>query len=201
MPSVILYAPELVAANRAIDREIVLTERARSTLAAAYGPLFATERDERVAVPSLADVTQEIRDGDRYAFCILKPTRDLSLDWDDIGRALASLTGGQAVDVPDGDYVVIAGTRGQPPAVIEGSNRPFRRRLVLDGVSVDIRMESWLAADTIRRMGFGQVVAAHRHALIIERGVSFVAFDAGGQPIRTAYAANIFAPQPRYLIR
>ena len=39
-------------------------------------------------------------------------------------------------------------------------------------------MESWLAADTIRRMGFGHVVAAHRHTLIVERGVSFVAFDA-----------------------
>jgi len=201
MPSVILYAPALVAANRDIDREIALTERARSTLAAAYGPLFDTERDGRVAVPSLVDVTQEMRDGDRYAFCILKPTRDLSLDWNDIGRTLAGLPGGQPVDVPDGDYVVIAGTRGRPPAVLEGSNRPFRRRVVLDGVSVDIRMESWLAADTIRRMGFGQVVAAHHHTLIVERGVSFVAFDAAGQATRTAYAANIFAPQLRYIIR
>jgi hypothetical protein len=201
MPSVVLYAPALIAANRAIDREIALTERARATLAAAYGPLFDTERDGRVAVPSLADVTREVRDGDRYAFCILKPTRDFSLDWDDIGRALASLSGGQPVDVPDGDYVVVAGTRGRPPDVLEGSNWPFRRRLILDGVSVDVRMESWLAADTIRRMGFGQVVAAHHHTLIIERGVSFVAFDATGKATRTAYAANIFAPQPRYLIR
>jgi hypothetical protein len=201
MPSVILYAPALVAANRGIDREVVLTERARSTLAAAYGPLFDTERDERVAIPSLADVAQEVRDGDRYAFCILKPTRDLSLDWDDIGRALASLTGGQPVDVPAGDYVAIAGTRGRPPALVEGSNRPFRRHLIVDGVSLEIRMESWLAADTIRRMGFGQVVAAHHHTLIVERGVSFVTFDAAGQPLRTAYASNIFAPQPRYLIR
>ena len=31
--------------------------------------------------------------------------------------------------------------------------------------------------------------------------VSFAAFDSSGQPIRTAYASNIFAPQPRYLIR
>ena len=35
-------------------------------------------------------------------------------------------------------------------------------------------MESWLAADTIRRMGFGQVIAARHHTLIIERGVSLV---------------------------
>ena len=63
-------------------------------------------------------------------------------------------------------------------------------------------MESWLAADTIRRMGFGQVVAAHHHTLIVERGVSFVGLRRRpGSATRTAYAANIFAPQPRYLIR
>ena len=61
-------------------------------------------------------------------------------------------------------------------------------------------MESWLAMDTIRRMGFGQVVAAHRHALIVERGVSFAAFDGSGRPLQTAYAASIFAPEPRYLV-
>jgi hypothetical protein len=81
-----------------------------------------------------------------------------------------------------------------------GSNRPFRRSVELDGVGVNIRMESWLAADTIRRMGFGHVIAAHQHTLIVERGVSFAAFDSSGRAIRTAYASNIFAPQPRYLI-
>jgi hypothetical protein len=64
------------------------------------------------------------------------------------------------------------------------------------GVPVEIRMESWLPSDTIRRMGFGHVVAARQHTLIVERGVSFVAFDDAAQP-RTAYASNIYAPQPR----
>ena len=36
--------------------------------------------------------------------------------------------------------------------------------------------------------------------LIVERGVSFVAFDDRGAAIRTAYASNIYAPQARYLI-
>ena len=134
-------------------------------------------------------------------FCILKPTRDLSLDWNDIGLALAAEAGGRPVQVPDGDYVAIAGRRGRAPDVVVGSNRPFRRSFDLDGVTVEVRMESWLAADTIRRMGFGHVIAAQHHTLIVERGVSFsVAFDASGQPLRTAYASNIFAPQPRYLI-
>jgi len=61
-------------------------------------------------------------------------------------------------------------------------------------------MESWLASDTIRRMGFGHVVAAHRHTLIVERGVSFAAFDERGRAVRTAYASNIFAPQARYVV-
>jgi hypothetical protein len=61
-------------------------------------------------------------------------------------------------------------------------------------------MESWLAFDTIRRMGFGHVVADRHHALIVERGMSFVALDDGGRALRSAYDANIYAPQPRYLV-
>ena len=49
-------------------------------------------------------------------------------------------------------------------------------------------------------MGFGHVIAAHQHTLIVERGVSFVAFDENGRARRTAYRSNIFAPQPRYLV-
>jgi hypothetical protein len=50
-------------------------------------------------------------------------------------------------------------------------------------------------------MGFGHVIAARSHTLIVERGVSFAAFDASGRAIRTAYAWNIFAPERRYLVR
>ena len=201
MPAVILYAPALIADNASIDRDVALTERARGELTDAYGPLIASARDPRVAVPTLADATRDLPDGSRYVLCILKPTRDLSLDWDDIGRSLSAQAGGRSIEVPDGDYIAIAGRRGRAPDLVMGSNRPFRRSLELDGVTVDIRMESWLAADTIRRMGFGHVIAAHHHTLIVERGVSFAAFDASGSAIRTAYAANIFAPEPRYLIR
>jgi hypothetical protein len=61
-------------------------------------------------------------------------------------------------------------------------------------------MDSWLPSDTIRRMGFGHVIAAHQHTLIVERGVSFAAFGENGRAVRTAYASNIYAPQARYLI-
>ncbi len=91
--------------------------------------------------------------------------------------------------------------KGRRPDLLVESNLPFSQAVKVDGVPTEIRMESWLSSDTIRRMGFGHVIAARRHTLIVERGVSFVAFGADGKPIRTAYAANIFAPQPRYLLR
>jgi hypothetical protein len=49
-------------------------------------------------------------------------------------------------------------------------------------------------------MAVGHVITGRRHTLIVERGVSFVAFDDEGRPVRTAYASNIFAPQPRFLV-
>jgi hypothetical protein len=197
----ILYAPAFIADNVAINREVVLTEQARAALIAAYGPLFSTEPDPRVMTPSLAEAIQGLPDGTRYVMCILTPTRDLPLDWTDIGGALAALGDGVAVQVPDGDYIAIGGISGQRPTFIFGSNRPFRHSLDLDGVSVGVRMESWLSADTIRRMGFGHVIVGRQHTLIVERGVSFAAFDVSGRPIRTTYASNIFSPQRRYLIR
>jgi hypothetical protein len=132
--------------------------------------------------------------------CVLRPSRDLSLDADELGRALRSLAGGRPIALPAGDYTAVAGIAGQAPALVAAAPLPFRRTVVLDGVNVSIRMESWLSADTIRRMGFGHVIAAHQHTLIVERGVSFAAFDEQGRPLRTAYLSNIFAPQARYLI-
>jgi hypothetical protein len=200
MPDVLLYAPVLVADNRAVGRDVALTERARGTAAAAYGPLLPTARDERVVVPRLADTTRDLAQGTRYVLCVLRPSRDLSLDTEELARALRSLAGGRTIHLPAGDYAAVAGIAGEPPLLVTAAPFPFRRTLTLDGVNVSIRMESWLPADTIRRMGFGHVIAAHQHTLIVERGVSFAAFDERGRPLRTAYASNIFAPQARYLI-
>jgi hypothetical protein len=200
MPDVLLYAPVLVADNRAIGREVALTERARASAVAAYGPLLPVARDERVAAPRLSDTVRDIAPGTRYVLCVLRPSRDLSLDPDEIARALQALTGGRAVEIPPGDYAAVAGVTGEPPELVTGAARPFSIATTLRGVNVQVRMESWLASDTIRRMGFGQVIAAHHHTLIVERGVSFAAFDVDGRALRTAYASNIFEPQVRYLI-
>ena len=153
-----------------------------------------------MSVPGLSDIAREIAPGTRYVLCVLRPSRDLRLDVEDLSRALRSLGGGRTIELPGGDYAAVAGIAGELPELITASALPFRRKLALHGVAVEIRMESWLASDTIRRMGFGQVVAGRQHTLIVERGVSFAAFDESGKAQHTTYTSNIFAPQPRYLV-
>jgi len=201
MPEVILYAPALVADNAAIGREVLLSERARATVAAAYGPLMPIVPDIRVVVPALSSAADGLAPGTRYVLCILKPSRDSPLDRVELARLIQRLGGDAGALPPQADYAAIAGIVGRAPSFVSAGSRPFRLHHALDGVDVEIRLESWLAFDTIRRMGFGHVVAAHQHTLIVERGVSFVAFDEHGGALTTAYASNIFAPQARYLIR
>jgi hypothetical protein len=131
---------------------------------------------------------------------MLRPSSDLSLDAAELSAALEILTGGRETALPPGDYAAIAGLAGSAPDLVVAADRPFRRELTLQAVRVEIRMDSWLTSDTIRRMGFGHVIAAHQHTLIVERGVSFVSFDEHGAAARTAYASNIYEPQARYLI-
>ena len=183
MPDVLLYAPALVRDNLAIGRDVALTERAREELVGAYGSLFTIAPDARVVVPSLVDLTRDLPRGTPYVLSVLKPSHEFSIDRDDLQSALRFLSGGSGIPVgpssPLGgaDYVAIAGVVGDRPEILS-SSQPFRASVRVGdvpGINVEIRMESWLAFDTIRRMGFGQVVARRQHALIIERGVSFVA--------------------------
>ena len=199
MADVLLYAPELIRDNFEIGRDVALTDRARAALVKSYGPLIPTIADSRVDVPGISELVQGLAPGTPYVLSILKPVPDFSLDAHDLTRAMGTLTDGQLRSIPDGDYAAIAGVVGATPTLVAGANGPFRRSLSLGDVEVEIRMESWLASDTIRRMGFGHVIAAHRHTLIIERGVSFVTFDRSGRSIRSGYVSGIFAPQPRYL--
>jgi hypothetical protein len=199
MPDVLLYAPALVRDNAAIGRPALLSARARAELASLYEPLFRIEPDLAVTPPALAVSAGDLAPGTRYVLCVLKPSREATIDAADLGRGLSILTGGVLGAAPPEDYVAIAGAVGTSPALVASGSRPFRSRVSIGGVPIDVRMESWLAFDTIRRMGFGQVVAARRHTLVVERGISFVAFDDHGQPLRTVYLANIFAPEPRYV--
>jgi hypothetical protein len=202
MPDVLLYAPALVRDNAAIGRQILLTARARDDVDRAFGPLFTMgpePRSETVAL-TIQDFVRAWPSGTNYVLCVLKPVREYSIDRTELTAALRALSAGHAMQLPDADYAFVAGVTGEPPVLVDGSNRPFRRRVVVGGVPVDIRMDSWLAADTIRRMGFGHVSAARQPTLIVERGISIVTFGRDGRPLRTGYFANLFAPQLRYLI-
>jgi hypothetical protein len=161
----------------------------------------SSTRDESLAVVRLIDRLRDLPRGTPYVLCVLRPTREFSLDDSDLSGSLRLLTGDRVNTAGPDDYSVVAGVLGAEPALSRSSARPFRAAVSLDGVDIEVRMESWLAFDTIRRMGFGHVIAGHRHALIVERGVSFVAFDAAGRVVRSGYASGIFAPQPRFIVQ
>jgi hypothetical protein len=206
MPDILLYAPAFVRDNLAIGRDVALTERAREELTGAYGSLFAIAPDPRVVAPSLADLTRDLPRGTPYVLSVLKPSHEFSIDQNDLQTALQYLSGSRpgdagAISMPSADYVAVTGVVGASPDAVLSARQPFRVSVQPGGIPVEIRMESWLAFDTIRRMGFGQVVARRQHALIIERGVSFVALRADGTALRQGYTAGLFAPQTRYLVR
>ncbi|HEY1910665.1 MAG TPA: DUF2723 domain-containing protein [Vicinamibacterales bacterium] len=199
-PDVLLRAPALIAENRSQGRQVALTERSRTTLASAYGPLLAITRDPRAITERVSEVARSLAPGTRYVLCVLRPSRDLQLDVADLSRALERLTGGHINVLRGGDYATVAGSVGAAPLLNIGESQPFHISVNIDGVDATIRMESWLASDTIRRMGFGHVIVNHQHTLIVERGLSLVTFEADGQATRTAYESNIFARQSRYLV-
>jgi hypothetical protein len=201
LADVSLYLPALVRDNHAIDRSVAVTSNAKTDIEAAYGPLFDLDADPRASTPRLADIVRALPEGTRYVLTVLRPLDEFPIDLEELQTAVGAVSGGTRVSLDPGDYSVLAGRMGATPAFTTANNRPFRRSVDLEGVSVQIRMDSWLAFDTIRRMGFGHVIVDRHHALIVERGISFVAFDDRGEVIRSAYRANIFAPEPRYLVR
>lgn len=196
---VLLYAPALVRDNLDAGRTVALTGQARRIFTGSYGPLLTPVAD--VSPPTFAEIASAIAPGTRYVVCVLKPSRDLGLEPSALEAALQRLAGGAHVAAPAGDYAVVAGIAGRAPAFVYGADRPFTRTVRLDGVGAEVRMDSWLASDTIRRMGFGHVIVARRHTLIVERGISFAAFAADGDAGTTAYFSGIFAMPERYLIR
>ena len=196
---VFLYAPVFIRDNLAAGRRVFVNEQAASKLRAAYGPVFTIEPDGR-SLRGLAATVKDLPPGSRYVLCVLRPTAEFPVDREALAKTVGALTGGADVPIPEDDYVVVVGQTGGPPTLIRHADRPFRENVALDGLPVEVRMESWLAFDTIRRMGFGHVIANRRHSLILERGVSFVVLEPDGRPRETVYSAGIFAPQPRYVV-
>jgi hypothetical protein len=196
----VLTLPFLVRANLADGRAVYATPIARDIASAAYGSLFAFEPDSATDTRPLAARLSGLAPGTPYVLAVLSPYSDLTFDQHELADATRFLTGGTAILGREASYTVIAGRVGERPALDRREDLPWRAGLMIDGLAIDIRMESWLASDTIRRAGFGQVVANRKHALILERGVSLVALSPAGDPQLMTYASSLFAPLTRYRV-
>jgi hypothetical protein len=196
---VLLYAPRLVRDNVTAGRRVIASEEATRILKESYGPLLPAAPD--TATVSLSEFARAVPRGTRYALCVVKQSREMPIDRAEVTSALLALGSARPLSEPLQAFHVVAGVAGAPPIVFEGAERPFRRAVRIAGTPVEIRMDGWMTSDTIRRMGFGHVIAARHHTLIVERGVSVVTFDDRGAALQTAYFSGIFAFPKRNLIR
>jgi hypothetical protein len=196
----LLYFPILVADNAAIGRSIVLTQGSAEMVQQLYGGLFRLERDPRLPVPSLAEQVGNLPRGTPYVLTVMEPDPSAPLDQADLAAASARL-GLSPRQVPGGRYAVAAGLVGEEPWVGISGQAPFRVRRWLGGVDVEIRFESYLPFDTIRRAGFGSVIANRKRVLPLDRGISFVALTRDGRVLLRAWSGGLYTPQPRFLVK
>jgi hypothetical protein len=151
------------------------------------------------APPSLADAVSHLEKTSVYALAVLRPDSEFPIDRTEPQLGWTALTGD--VELPPlQDYNVFIGRVGQRPVLIRASNHPFRVSTTLGQLEIDVRMESWLPTDTIRRSGFGHIIANRRHVLALDRGISLVALAASGAPVLTEYRSGLFAPMPRWVV-
>jgi hypothetical protein len=132
---------------------------------------------------------------------ILRPNRDFSIWTPLFENVLSFYTAGRIRPSEIRDYTIIVGEIGRAPVLFEAAEHPFRKAVRIGSMDVEIRMESWLPSDTIRRAGFGQVILNRRHLLTLERGISFIAFDGLGTSSPPSYQGGIFEPIPQLLVR
>ena len=194
----ILTLPFLVRDNLADGCGVYATPIARQLARAAYGDVFAFEPDPAVDSRPLAARLSGLPAGTLYVLAVLSPYTDLTFDQRELADATRLLTAGTAILGREPSYTLIAGRVGERPVLDRREDLPWRAQVTISGVDLDLRMESWLPSDTIRRAGFGQVVANRAHVLIVERGVSVVALAPDGTPRLMTYASSLFAPLPRY---
>ena len=183
-----------IRANANAERDIIVTPRVHEKIR--NPPTSPWQHDLGPAMRFSAEV-KSVRQGTPYVFAVLSADREYPLNTTEIGRVWQWLTT-EPVLPNLHQYTVFAGTVGERPVLIESRDRPYRVRVRIDALDVDIRMESWLPTDTIRRTGFGHVIVNGRHELTLERGVSFKALGTAGEPI---YDSGLFAPIPRILVR
>jgi hypothetical protein len=198
LADVMPHLPFFVRDNHSIGRDVVLTMDAAAGILAAFGPLVPIVEDAVAPLVPLSETAARIPPGTPFVLCLLTPENE-PLNVEDFERSLAALTGSRGTYRPDQPYQVWAGIAGEAPPLYRASDRPFRASVSLLGDRFRVTMDAWLPFDTFRRGGFGHVVRGREPVLTIERGVSLLWFQADGSP-RTAYAAGLYAPRPRFRI-
>ncbi len=193
---VLWHFPEFVARNRELGREIVLTKDAADAVVAVYGTLFPIQPDERERVDSVSR-TADVPRGTPYVLVVMTPLPELVYNAREVAAVARTLAG---VDIPRARYTVIAGRSGAPPTLNVSAATPYRTQTMLGGHRFDIRIESWLPYDTMRRAGFGHVIVDGRHELTLERGANLGIFDGAGALKASANQGGSFALQPRCVI-
>ena len=179
------------------SRPVVVTAAALRTIRR-RDPL-APEPLAQAAGPALADAVASLTGDLFYALAVLREDPEFPVDRAELESAWRQLTNGGAPPLRIGDYTIAAGRLREPPQITRSEGRPFRLKTNVRSLPLDVRMESWLPTDTIRRSGFGHVVVNRTHLLTIERGVSLVVFDASGRPILVTYRGGLFAPLTRWV--
>ncbi len=195
----LLTLPWLIQDNLRHGRDIVLTRGSAHLVKQAFGDTWRIEQERR-GTPLREQVTQLPR-GTPFVLVLLRAYRDVPLDVEELTAIVAALTGHTATLPTDSVYTVMVGRAGERPAVVRSESRPFRLRMSVSDLNLDVRMESWLPPDTIRRAGFGHVVVNRHHVLTLERGVSLVALGQNGETRLAGYASGLYAPEPRFRIR
>ena len=150
------------------------------------------------AKETLADMVSSVPRGSAYALGVLRPYREFPIDRLELERVWGALSDNAELPSID-DYTIIIGRVGQKTELVKASRRPFRVQASLGHLAFDVRMESWLPTDTIRRGGFGQVIVNRTHALTLERGISLMVMADGGSPVLSEYRAGLFAPVRRFV--
>jgi hypothetical protein len=184
---------ELVSANADIGRRMIATDKVAERF---MEPPPSRTHAERQRTGDLTTHAASIRPGTPYVLAVLRSDREYSLDTADLTAAFRVLA--PSVPVPAlRQYTAIIGRAGEPPVLMESQDRPYRLRVSLDPISIDVRMESWLPTDTIRRAGFGHVIVDRRHILTLERGISFAALSGARNPV---YVSGPFAPIRQHVL-
>jgi hypothetical protein len=180
------------------SRELVLTLETYRKLGELKAPVPPGIAES--TKPSLADNIKRLPRGLTYALGVLHQDEGFPVDSSGSNRALAALTGGIETAVPTGAYTTVIGRIGERPELLRTGDRPYRAKATVGRLQFDVRMESWLPTDTIRRSGFGHVIINRSHALTLERGVSLLVVTEAGMPVLTEYRTGIFEPLPRFVL-